>query len=321
MAATRLLETQGDYALGVGVHSAITARLAERAGFEVLWLSGLEVSTERALPDMNLITLTEMAAELREVARASSLPVLVDADNGYGSDESMLRAADMFAAAGAAAMCVEDNDFPKRNSFYTGIGRGLEDVRVFAHRLERVRVRVPDLKLIARTEALVAGLGPDEALIRARAYADAGADAVFVQTIASTVHEFEMVLERLRGTIPIVAMPTKMPGILAADLHRMGADVIVYSNVVMRTMVASLERCLADLRRSERLSAVFDQMADLETLFELTSKDEWLSAVPAPDRTELPSVAVLDGRAAGQLAARVQGELASIAIESRVGGS
>ncbi len=296
MATIRLLETQGDYAIGVGVHSAITARIAERAGFDVLWLSGLEVSAERALPDLNVITLTEMAAELREVARASSLPVLVDGDNGYGSDDSMLRAADMFAAAGATAMCVEDNEFPKRNSFYKGVGRPLEDVRVFAHRLERVRVRVPDLKLIARTEALVAGLGSAEAIIRARAYADAGVDAIFVQTITSTVREFEMVLERLKGTIPIVVAPTKMPGILAADLHRMGADVIIYSNVVMRTMIASVEKCLADLRRAERLSAVFDQMAHLETLFELTSTEEWLRHDAAPTGNELPPVAAAGGR-------------------------
>jgi 2-methylisocitrate lyase-like PEP mutase family enzyme len=296
MATKKLLETQGDYAIGVGVHSAITARIAERAGFDVLWLSGLEVSAERALPDLNLITPTEMAAELREVARASSLPVLVDGDNGYGSDDSMLRAADMFAAAGATAICVEDSEFPKRNSFYKGVGRRLEDVRVFARRLERVRVRVPDLKLIARTEALVAGLGSDEALIRARAYADAGVDAIFVQTITSTVHEFEIVLERLKGTIPIVVAPTKMPAVLAADLHRMGADVIIYSNVVMRTMIASLERCLADLRRSERLSAVADQMAHLEKLFELTSTEEWLRDDAAANGNELPSAAAIGGR-------------------------
>ncbi|MDQ6878354.1 MAG: isocitrate lyase/phosphoenolpyruvate mutase family protein [Candidatus Dormibacteraeota bacterium] len=291
MAALRLLDTPGDYAVGVGVHSAITARIAERTGFEVLWLSGLEVSAERALPDLNVITLTEMAAELREVVRASRLPVFVDGDNGYGSDELMLRAAGMFAEAGATAMCVEDNEFPKRNSFYTGVERSLEDIRVFARRLELVRVRVPQLKLIARTEALVVGLGADEAVSRARAYADSGADAVFIQTLTSTVAEFESVLERLRGTIPIMVTPTKMPGVLAADLHRMGADVIIYSNVVMRTVIASLERCLADLRRAERLSAVFDQMAHLERLFELTSTDDWLLNVVAPHETELPSVA------------------------------
>jgi 2-methylisocitrate lyase-like PEP mutase family enzyme len=295
MAAIRLLETPGDYAVGVGVHSAITARIAERTGFEVLWLSGLEVSAERALPDLNVITLTEMAAELREVARASSLPVFVDGDNGYGSDELMLRAAAMFAESGATAMCVEDNEFPKRNSFYTGVGRSLEDIRVFSRRLELVRVRVPQLKLIARTEALVVGMGPDEAVIRARAYADSGADAVFIQTVTSTVAEFENVLERLRGTMSIMVTPTKMPGVLAADLHEMGADVIIYSNVVMRTIIASLERCLADLRQAERLSAVFDQMAHLETLFELTSTEDWLANVVAPHETELPSVAAGGG--------------------------
>src|SRR5579871_3037481 len=238
----------GDYALAVGVHSALTARIAETAGFDAVWVSGLEVSTEKGLPDFNLITIPEMAACVHEVRRSCALPIMVDADNGYGSGDTWVRAAQEYAAAGAGAMCVEDYQFPKRNSFFRGVDRELEDLSVFARRIERMKRSVPEIKLIARTEALVAGLGPAEAKRRARAYVAAGADALFIQTIASTVPEFISVLGSLRGLVPIVVTPTKMAESEASELHEFGADVIIYSNVVIRTMIIALRQSLTVLR-------------------------------------------------------------------------
>src|SRR2546430_1988458 len=121
------LRSAGCPVLGVGVHNAITASLVERAGFDVLWLSSLEVSTAKLLPDANVITFSEVAHTIREIRRATTLPIIVDADNGYGSDETAMRAAQEFRDAGATAICLEDNAFPKRGSFYTGVGRQLED--------------------------------------------------------------------------------------------------------------------------------------------------------------------------------------------------
>jgi phosphoenolpyruvate phosphomutase len=266
-----------DYFLAVGVHSAITARLAELAGFDAVWVSSLEVSTEKGLPDFNLITIPEMAMCVREVRRTTALPILVDGDNGYGSGDTWVRAAQEYAAAGAAAMCVEDYRFPKRGSFYNDVDRGLEDLPVFARRIERVKKAVPELALIARTEALVAGLGAAEAKRRARAYVAAGADALFIQTIGSTISEFISVLDSLKGLSPIVVTPTKMAETGAAELHQMGADVIIYSNVVIRTMITALRASLTELRASEKLVAVDDRMAALADIFELTDAQAWLT--------------------------------------------
>src|SRR5262245_20554433 len=124
--------------VGVGVQDALTASLVAQAGFDVAWVGSFEASTQRRLPDVNLITSTEMAGAVAAVRSGCRLPIIVDADNGYGSDEAALRALELFTAAGADAMCLEDNQFPKRNSLYSLKVRPLEEPKVFAERIRRL---------------------------------------------------------------------------------------------------------------------------------------------------------------------------------------
>ena len=278
------IRDSGAYILGVGVHNAATARLVEHAGFGVLWLSSLEISTAKALPDANVITSVEVAEIAREIRRATRLPMIVDADNGYGSNETAVRAAQAFHAAGVAAMCIEDNAFPKRNSFYQGIDRQLEDAAAFGGRIRAIRRAVGDdrFEIIARTEALVAGLGVAEALERARAYVEAGADAIFVQTNTSTIAEFEWVLGEIHMFAPIVIAPTALPNVPAARLHGMGADVIIYSNVVIRTIAKALSQTLASLSEAQCLGPLYDDIASMEAIFELSGAYDWADLVEVP---------------------------------------
>jgi phosphoenolpyruvate phosphomutase len=258
------------YLVGAGMHNALTARLAEDAGFDVLWLSSLELSTAMLLPDVNVITFVEVARVLREVSRATSLPVIVDADNGYGSDETTVRAGSEFALAGAAAVCIEDNAFPKRNSFYAVADRELEDKECFSHRIGLLRATLPEtVDVVARTEGLIAGLGVRPTVERALSYVEAGANGIFVQVNRATVDEFAEVLRSIRAVAPIVVTPTALPEVSAAELHRMGADVVIYSNAVVRTIVAALERSLARLRAEERLSPLDGEIAPLDHVLQL----------------------------------------------------
>lgn len=263
--------------LGVGAHNAFTASLAERASFEVLWLSSLEVSAAKLLPDINVITFTEMARICREIRAATALPVFVDADNGYGSDETAVRAAREFAFSGATAVCMEDNAFPKRGSFYQGVQRSLEEIGDFSRRIEAVKHSVDgETEVIARTEGLVAGRGVEETVRRSRAYVEAGADAIFVQTNEATLGDFEAVLAEVSSLAPIVVTPTALPGTSADELHRMGVDVVIFANVVMRAIAKSVGDTLSVLHREQRIDAARDRIAPLENLFELTDAYEWL---------------------------------------------
>ncbi|SRR6266571_1815769 len=265
------IRSSGSYIVGAGVHNAVTAAIVERAGFQVLWLSSLEISTSKLLPDANVITFSEVAHILREVKSAVSLPIIVDADNGYGSDETAIRAAQEFRDAGATAICLEDNAFPKRGSFYTGVERQLEDAAAFCRRIKKVREVVGNqLDVIARTEGLVAGLGVQETIERACAYREAGASGLFIQTNASTIESFMRVLEELRELAPIVIAPTSLPEFSAAQFHALGADVIIYANVVIRTIIKAVSDALSQLMVEQCLGRVQRQIASLEELFELT---------------------------------------------------
>lgn len=271
--------SSGHYALGVGVHNAVTANLVERAGFDVLWLSSLEVSTAKLLPDANVITFNEVSNILREIKRATTLPIIVDADNGYGSDETAIRAAEEFCSAGATAICLEDNAFPKRNSFYVGMDRHLEDIEMFCQRIKKVRQRVdPRLEIIARTEGLVAGRGAKETIERAYAYLEAGADALFVQSGKFTREDFDNVLSEVRGLAPIITTPTALPEVSAEHLHAMGVDTIIFSNVVIRTIIKSVSEVLATLLDKQNFGGVQDRIVPLEDLFEVTHAYDWFGA-------------------------------------------
>src|SRR6266566_899383 len=190
--------------LGVGVHDALSAMMVERAGFDVLWLGSLEASAHLGLPDNNLISGAAMADLVRQVRAVSVLPIYVDADNGYGSDELAVRALRMFTAAGASAMCIEDSAFPKRNSL------------------------------------LVAGYGMAEAVARLRVYVEAGADAVFVQVNSASKDLLLPTLRELQGMTRLVLAPTALPEVPAAEFARLGVSTMMFANVVLRAVVATL---------------------------------------------------------------------------------
>lgn len=256
--------------LGVGVHNPLTAALAEAAQVDLLWLSSLELSTSRMLPDANVMGFNDLVPVLREIALATSLPIIADADNGYGSPEAVRLAARHFEQAGASAISIEDNCFPKRNSFLAGCDRSLEPVGEFCQRIEAARAGSDRLLIVARTEALVAGLGAREAVLRAQAYLAAGADILFVQTQRSTLLEYQRVLEQIKGSAPVLLTPTAVPERTPAQLHQMGIDIVIHSNVVIRTLVRSLRQVLGRIHDGACLADIDSHVEPMSDVLELT---------------------------------------------------
>src|SRR5215467_5744080 len=177
--------------LAGGAHDALSARLVEEAGFGAIWASGFGISAVQAVPDANILTLTETLDAVRRIVDAVGVPVIADCDNGYGNAINVLRTAAEFERAGAAGICIEDNEFPKRCSFYAGVRRDLVTVEEHARKVEAATAarRDPRFLVIARTEALIVGMGMDETMTRARLYAEAGADAVLVHSKAKDFAE------------------------------------------------------------------------------------------------------------------------------------
>lgn len=262
-------------ALVAGAHSALSARLAEEAGFDAIWASGFEISAAHGVPDANILTMAEQLQAAREMARAARAPVIADCDNGFGNAINVIRTVQDYEADGVAGVCIEDNVFPKRCSFYPG-RRELAAIDEHAGKVRaacRAR-RSPDFVVIARTEALIAGWGLDEALARARAYADAGADLVLVHSKAPTFDELRRFADAWDGRAPLVAVPTIYKEVTADDLAAHGFKVVIFANHGLRASIRAMRETFGALKAARRASAADDRVCGLEEVYALIGVSE-----------------------------------------------
>jgi phosphoenolpyruvate phosphomutase len=262
--------------LAAGAHDALSAKLAEEAGFDAVWASGFGISAVQAVPDANILTLTETLEAVRRICDAVSVPVVADCDNGYGNAINVMRTASEFERAGAAGICIEDNEFPKRCSFYAGVRRDLVPAEEHARKIEAAcsaRQR-RDFAVIARTEALIAGLGLEEALRRAQAYAEAGADAVLVHSKEPDFGELRRFGELWTLDVPLVAVPTTYPGVGLDELSAAGFRMAIFANQPLRAAIVAMRDALRTLRETGRASSVDDRIVPLEEVYRLVGVPE-----------------------------------------------
>lgn len=262
----------------VGAHDALSAKLIEAAGFPLVWSSSFTVSAaQRAMPDVNLLTMTETLEAARHIDRAVSLPVIADCDNGYGNAVNVVRTVEEYERAGIAGLCIEDNLFPKKCSLYPGMRRELASIEEHAGKIRAAKTaqRDPATVVIARTEALIAGWGMREALRRARAYAEAGADMILMHSKAPTAAE---VLEFMRlwdRPTPIVVVPTLYPSVTFEELEAAGVKLVIWANQVLRGAVKGMRETLATLDRERRLDALAPHIVTLEEIYRHVGVDEF----------------------------------------------
>ncbi len=275
-AGLKPLLTGPTVALAAGAHDALSAKLAEEAGFDAVWASGFGISAVQAVPDANILTLTETLDAVRRMADAVRIPVIADCDNGYGNAINVMRTVAEFERAGAAGICIEDNEFPKRCSFYAGVSRDLVAIEEHARKVEAAVAarRSAGFCVIARTEALICGLGEDEALARARAYAAAGADAVLVHSKEPTFDELRSFAARWDGAVPLVAVPTTYPAVTPAELLASGFRLAIFANQALRGAIVAMRDVFARLRAAERADGADDRIVPLDEVYRLVGVPE-----------------------------------------------
>ena len=246
------------------VYDGLTTRLADQAGFEVLFMGGFSVAaTLLGEPDFGYLTQTEMADTARRVCRLTTRPVLVDADTGYGNPLSVLRTVELWQAAGAAGLFLEDQVWPKRCGHMRG--KQVVERREWLHKLEAVVSQrdQSDLFLVARTDARAA-LGLDEAIARGQAARAAGADAVFIEAPESVAE-----LERIAAAVPGPKVANMVEGgktpLLAPDeLHALGFDLIVTPLAALLSAARAVRDAYAELRRSGTMRGKLDQLLSFD---------------------------------------------------------
>ncbi|MCW5889478.1 MAG: isocitrate lyase/phosphoenolpyruvate mutase family protein [bacterium] len=262
--------------LAAGAHDALSAKLAEEAGFDAIWASGFGISAVQAVPDANILTLTETLDAVRRICDAVTIPVVADCDNGYGNAINVMRTAAEFERAGAAGMCIEDNEFPKRCSFYAGVSRDLVAAGEHARKIEAACAarRRRDFVVIARTEALIVGLGIDEALARARAYARAGADAVLVHSKEKDFAELRRFADRWDLSVPLVAVPTTYPEVTPPELEAAGFKLAIFANQALRAAIPAMRDVLVAMREAGRPAGAGSRIVPLDEVYRLVGVPE-----------------------------------------------
>jgi phosphoenolpyruvate phosphomutase len=279
-----------------GAHDGLSARLVEEAGFHGVWASGFEISASHGVPDASILTMTETLEAARTMSHAVGIPVIADCDTGFGNAINAIRTVQTFEAAGVAGVCIEDNVYPKRCSFYPGVKRQLADVD---EQVLKIRAAIHagsrDFVVIARTEALIAGWGLDEALRRGRAFADAGADAVLIHSSQSTVDEVARFAGEWDRLTPLVCVPTTYHGTTVEELARLGFKMVIFANQGLRASIRATQDTLAAIRRTGTASAVDERIVPLSEVYRLVNLNQLKSDETAylPPDTESARAVIL----------------------------
>ncbi len=276
-----------------GAFNALVARAIAQAGFHACYISGGATANVAGYPDIGLITLTEMTRTIREIADASKLPVVVDADTGYGEVECAIRTVVEYERAGAAALHVEDQVFPKRCGHLDGKSLVPQDVMVDKVRAMSEHRADSDFMIIARTDARSVD-GMQAAIDRAGAYRDAGADMIFPEGLQSE-DEFREFAEACPG--PLLANMTefgKTPDIPAGRFSDLGYDLVIYPLSMMRLAMGHVVRGLETLREHGTVSPLLGEMqtrAELYDLLAYTPGVQWdFPNAPVDEAATAPAV-------------------------------
>lgn len=261
--------------VAVGSHDALTAKLAETAGFDLHYLTGYGTSAALAgLPDLGLLTMTEMVDTCRRICAAVRGPVIADVDTGYGNALSVIRTVQAFEAAGAAGIQLEDQSFPKRCGLLADKQLISPDEMANKIRAALDARRDPSLVVIARTDA-IATEGPDGAIRRAQLYREAGADAVLVDAPATLAD-----VERIAREVPGPGVFDWTQGGTTAAVSRQTLEDLGYRVAIFADTTAVIHRALGDFLRRLATADELDEVEDSYTPFaefnEFVGLDAWL---------------------------------------------
>ncbi len=276
-ASTRFRKMMSEPGLIVapGAYDGVSARLIENQGFKAVYMTGSGTSASvLGQPDIGLTTLTEMAAHAAHIAGCISLPVIADADTGYGNALNVVRTVREYERAGVAGIHLEDQVLPKRCGQLTG--KQVISLKEFS---QKIRAAVeyktdPDFVIIARTDARAVN-GLDDAIERANAYHQAGADIIFVEAPAS-MEEMERVAQEVKAPLLInMATGGVTPSVNTSTLERMGFKLAIYPTITIMAAVRAMEAKLAAFAKSG-LDEPFDKDDSPLNFFKKIGIDWWL---------------------------------------------
>jgi 2-methylisocitrate lyase-like PEP mutase family enzyme len=268
--------TRGDILVAPGAFDALTARLLEQAGFEAVYRGGYAASAAAfALPDLGITTLTDMVDHLRRMTNAVSVPVIADADTGYGEVPQVIHTVRELEAAGAAAIQFEDQVFPKRCGHMEGKKVIPQEEMVIKLRAAIDARRDPETVIIARSDA-TAVTGLDDAIARSRSYADAGADVIFIDAPESEEHLKAIAAGGIDAVLMVnVSEHGKSPDLGARRFEELGFGLVIYPSSTLFAAAESTKELAAMLMAEGSTRSVVPRMMPFDEINDVLGKDAW----------------------------------------------
>ena len=268
-----------DPCIAMSSHSPLSAKLASEAGFPAIWVSGFELSASHAVPDASILPMSTHLEMTRSIHDAiPETPLVVDCDTGWGNAVNVAYNMPKFAAAGAAAVVLEDKTFPKDSSLRAGGRQLCIPIPEFQCKIRAAKDSGGGMLVIARTEALIAGLGQDEALRRATAYAEAGADAVLIHSKQKTPDEILAFCAAWKSSgvkVPLVLVPTSYPQLSFKEIGELGVvGMVICGNHAIRSAVAGMQQCFRRIQEEGGISGVENDIASVKDVFHVMGDPE-----------------------------------------------
>ncbi|MFQ3453227.1 phosphoenolpyruvate mutase [Bradyrhizobium sp. UFLA01-814] len=259
-------------------HDGLSAAIAGRAGFKGLWASGLSIACSLGYRDASEASWSQLVDAVERIVDSAKMPVLVDGDGGFGNFNNARLLARKLRQRGAAGVALEDSCFPKINSFI-GDRHPLADIDEFSGRLRAVKDTVADdLILVARIEALIAGHDMDEAILRAHAYADAGADAILIHSRKTAADEIIAFMRAWQNRLPVVIVPTKYYRTPVSVYRKARISTVIWANHSMRAAMMAMRQVCDRILAEENTASIEPNIATLEEIFEMFNYNELASA-------------------------------------------
>jgi len=257
-------------------HKGLSAKIVEETGFKGIWGSGLSLSASMGVRDNNEASWTQVLEVLEFMSDATTIPILLDGDTGYGNFNNMRRLVKKLEQRDIAGVCIEDKLFPKTNSFIGGETQPLADMDEFCGKIKAAKdTQVDDdFVVVARIEAFIAGWGLTEALKRAEAYRKAGADAILVHSKKRDDSDIEAFMKEWGDRHPIVIVPTKYYSTPTDKFRDMGISTVIWANHNIRASITAMQSLTKDIYENESLINVEGKIASVAEIFRLQGADE-----------------------------------------------
>jgi len=254
-----------------GAFDAMSAKLVENNGFDAVWAGSFAISATHALPDASILTMTEFFDVASNMSSTCEIPIIADCDTGYGGPSNVHHMVRKYENAGISSICIEDKTFPKQNSLLeNGKNDLLSEKEFVAKILAAKEARIDkNFIIIARVEALISGAGMNEALKRATAYENAGADAILIHSKQNTPDEIFEFTDSWKGSAPTVVVPTTYDSVKISELESHKIKMVIYANQTLRIAHMAMTRLLKELIKAESISDVKDKLSTMQDIFSL----------------------------------------------------